>query len=75
MTITNTKYAAWLAVGVVPVAHNSGGPKADIVDPPGSSADPNGFLCSTSEEFAEAMTALLCMEEGKRRMFASAARR
>jgi alpha-1,2-mannosyltransferase len=39
----------FLAAGIIPVAHNSGGPKLDIVVP-GS-----GFLASTSEQYSDHM--------------------
>ena len=65
----------WEFAGVVPIAHNSGGPKADIVSPPGTSQEANGFLCSTAEEYAEAITRLLCMDPLERQRYAGASRR
>jgi alpha-1,2-mannosyltransferase len=40
----------YMAAGLVPVAHNSGGPKMDIVVPYNDNT--TGYLASTSEEFA-----------------------
>lgn len=46
------------AAGCIPIAHNSGGPKQDIVTPVvgvESIAIPTGFLADTEEGYAEAM--------------------
>jgi alpha-1,2-mannosyltransferase len=40
----------FMAAGVIPVAHNSGGPKSDIIIP-----ERTGFLASTAEEYADAL--------------------
>ena len=61
--------------GAVPIAHNSGGPKEDIVTPPGTSSQPDGFLCETVEDYADAIATLLSMEPKERRPYAAAARR
>jgi len=42
-----------MAAGVIAVAHNSGGPKADIVVP--YNGHPTGFLAWTVEEYAQAL--------------------
>lgn len=47
----------FLAAGIIPIAHNSGGPKLDIVVP-GS-----GFLASTSEQYSDHMIRILEMSE------------
>ena len=39
-----------MSAGMVTIAHASGGPLQDII---GASEDPIGYLCSTTEEFAE----------------------
>jgi alpha-1,2-mannosyltransferase len=44
-----------MAAGVVTVAHNSGGPKADIIGPSSSSSTPPGYLAATAAEYADAM--------------------
>lgn len=41
----------FMAAGVIPVAHNSGGPKADIVVP--YDDQPTGFLATTAIEYAD----------------------
>ncbi|EKX38590.1 hypothetical protein GUITHDRAFT_158493 [Guillardia theta CCMP2712] len=43
----------FMASGVIPIAHDTGGPKADIVIP--YQGSPTGFLASTEEEYAEHM--------------------
>ncbi|KAJ1970696.1 asparagine-linked glycosylation protein [Dimargaris xerosporica] len=58
----------YMAAGLIPIAHNSGGPKMDIVHPdpnavktatpPGTTASthpPNGCLASTKSEYAECL--------------------
>jgi len=60
---------------VVPIAHNSGGPKEDIVDLAGEGRQPNGFLCESREEYAAAITSLLSMTNAERLTYAAAARR
>ncbi len=69
----------YMAAGVVPIAHNSGGPAADIVVPisngsqtPGSRR--TGFLATTVEEYSSAITAVLSMPAGELLDIASAAR-
>ena len=53
-----------MAAGMVVVAHNSGGPKADIVVP--FEGQPSGFLASSREEYANAMWEALTMDEERR---------
>uniref|UniRef100_A0A7S1UU61 Glycosyl transferase family 1 domain-containing protein n=1 Tax=Grammatophora oceanica TaxID=210454 RepID=A0A7S1UU61_9STRA len=43
-----------MAAGILTIAHNSGGPKADIVVPLHGEGQ-TGFLASTVEEYAERM--------------------
>ncbi|KAF2075173.1 hypothetical protein CYY_003521 [Polysphondylium violaceum] len=47
-----------MAAGVIPVAHNSAGPKEDIVKP-----DITGFLATTKEEYAEYIHEILAYRE------------
>lgn len=62
---------------MVPIAHNSGGPAADIVTleavPGGLQA--TGYLCAGEEEFAAAITDVLAMDQVSRLRLAAAARR
>ncbi len=62
-----------VSTSVVAIAHNSAGPKLDIVKPG------TGFLAETAEEYAEAMHKTVAMPESERAqmraaMCASAAR-
>lgn len=43
----------YMAAGVVTVANNSGGPRADIVVP--VDGQPTGFLASSEDEYADAL--------------------
>ena len=66
--------------GIVPIAHNSGGPKMDIiVENVGASGAAQrgrvGYLCSSEEEYAQAITEVLAMDQVDRLQIASAARR
>jgi alpha-1,2-mannosyltransferase len=45
------------AAGVIPIAHDSGGPRADIVKTVGTVSA--GFLASTASQYAEHMAAVL----------------
>jgi len=44
-----------MAAGLITIAHNSGGPKADIIVPFGEDRLKTGYLASTEEEYANAM--------------------
>lgn len=44
--------------GLIVVAHNSGGPKTDIISP-GS----NGYLAATAEEYADALHQALSVDD------------
>lgn len=49
--------------GCVPIAHNSGGPKADIVVPVHIETEvPSGLLAETPEEYADAMAYILGLD-------------
>jgi len=52
------------AAGLIPVVHNSGGPKLDIVIP--FKGQPTGFHATTDEEFARAFSEVHGMEESER---------
>eukprot|EP00163_Fabomonas_tropica_P005246 TRINITY_DN14737_c0_g2_i1.p1 TRINITY_DN14737_c0_g2~~TRINITY_DN14737_c0_g2_i1.p1 ORF type:complete len:102 (+),score=13.57 TRINITY_DN14737_c0_g2_i1:1-306(+) len=43
-----------MAAGVIPIAHDSGGPRADIVTP-----ERTGYLASTCEEYADCLEDVL----------------
>lgn len=66
---------------MVPIAHNSGGPSRDIVPVPGgragSGADAQrcGYLCSTVDEYVEALTRVLLMPQTERLKMAGEGRR
>ncbi|XP_057818642.1 GDP-Man:Man(3)GlcNAc(2)-PP-Dol alpha-1,2-mannosyltransferase isoform X2 [Cryptomeria japonica] len=63
----------YMAAGAVPIAHNSAGPKMDIVlDEDGQKT---GFLATSVDEFADAIYALMRMPEKERLKIAAAARR
>ena len=62
---------------MVPIAHNSGGPAADIVtlqEVPGG-LQATGYLCGSEDEFAAAITDVLAMDQVSRLRLAAAARR
>ena len=44
-----------MASGLITIAHNSGGPKADIIVPLEHDKSITGFLASTEEEYADAL--------------------
>mmetsp|Transcript_30237 Transcript_30237/g.56482 ORF Transcript_30237/g.56482 Transcript_30237/m.56482 type:complete len:479 (-) Transcript_30237:74-1510(-) len=50
-----------MAAGVIPVAHNSAGPRQDIVVE--YQGKPTGFLATTEEEYAECLEAALCLSD------------
>ncbi|GIQ83569.1 hypothetical protein KIPB_004914 [Kipferlia bialata] len=55
----------YLAAGCMCVCNNSGGPRDDILHTP-EGAEPVGSLCTTVEEYTEAMVRLAGLEEGER---------
>ncbi|XP_068657498.1 GDP-Man:Man(3)GlcNAc(2)-PP-Dol alpha-1,2-mannosyltransferase [Aristolochia californica] len=63
----------YMAAGAIPIAHNSAGPKMDIVL--GEDGQQTGFLASTVEEYAEAIVKVLSMPEEERLKMATAARK
>ncbi|XP_027335076.1 GDP-Man:Man(3)GlcNAc(2)-PP-Dol alpha-1,2-mannosyltransferase [Abrus precatorius] len=63
----------YMAAGAIPIAHNSAGPKMDIVlDEEGQQT---GFLACTVEEYADAMLRIVRMPKAERLKMAAAARR
>ncbi|KAL5160825.1 GDP-Man:Man(3)GlcNAc(2)-PP-Dol alpha-1,2-mannosyltransferase [Glycine soja] len=63
----------YMAAGAIPIAHNSAGPKMDIVlDEEGQQT---GFLACSVEEYADAMVRIVSMPEMERLKMAAAARR
>ncbi|MED6145979.1 asparagine-linked glycosylation protein [Stylosanthes scabra] len=63
----------YMAAGAIPIAHNSAGPKMDIVlDEDG---EQTGFLACTVEEYADAILRVITMPETERLKMAAAARR
>lgn len=63
----------FMAAGAVPIAHNSAGPKMDIVLE--EDGQKTGFLAQSVDEYAEAILEVLTMPETKRLEMAAAARK
>lgn len=61
-----------MAAGLVTIAHNSGGPKADIINQCDGSR--NGFLATDDEDFAHAMATAINMSGNQREGVVLAAR-
>ena len=74
---TPQAFYAWPAAGVIPIANDSGGPLADIIqdEPMQGRLQPVGYLCSTLQEYADAITDVLCMQQTERLKVAAAARK
>lgn len=80
-------YTSWLLqttpshTGVIPIAHNSGGPAKDIVPTPNGDAGAGtgvqrcGYLCSSVQEYVEAMTRVLLMPQVDRLRMAAEGRK
>ncbi|KAF9433729.1 asparagine-linked glycosylation protein [Entomortierella beljakovae] len=51
----------YMAAGLIPVAHNSAGPKMDIVQPYNNL--PTGYLATTPKEFSEAIEKIISADE------------
>ncbi|PNY05197.1 GDP-Man:Man(3)GlcNAc(2)-PP-Dol alpha-1,2-mannosyltransferase [Trifolium pratense] len=63
----------YMAAGAIPIAHNSAGPKMDIVlDEDGQQT---GFLACTVEEYADSIFKVIKMSETERLKMAAAARK
>ncbi len=54
----------YLAAGLIPVVHNSGGPKLDIVIP--YDGKPTGYHAETAEEFSKGFRSVMQMEPEER---------
>ncbi|KAK9811429.1 hypothetical protein WJX72_003813 [[Myrmecia] bisecta] len=67
----------YMAAGVVPIAHDSGGPRMDIVkaEVGPSGVQVTGYRCSTQEAYADAIAEVLSMGQVSRLKIAAAARR
>ncbi|XP_059664736.1 GDP-Man:Man(3)GlcNAc(2)-PP-Dol alpha-1,2-mannosyltransferase-like isoform X2 [Cornus florida] len=63
----------YMAAGAIPIAHNSAGPKMDIVLE--EDGQQTGFLAQTVEEFADAILKIIRMSELERLKVAAAARK
>ncbi|KAL8247800.1 hypothetical protein R6Q59_009016 [Mikania micrantha] len=63
----------FMAAGAIPIAHNSAGPKMDIVLP--EEGKETGFLAQTVEEYADAILKILRMSESEKHEMATAARK
>ncbi|OAY46281.1 GDP-Man:Man(3)GlcNAc(2)-PP-Dol alpha-1,2-mannosyltransferase [Manihot esculenta] len=63
----------YMAAGAIPIAHNSAGPKMDIVLE--EDGQQTGFLAQTVEEYADAILRVLRMPETERLKMAAAARK
>lgn len=63
----------FMAVGAIPIAHNSAGPKMDIVLE--EDGVKTGFLARTVDEYADAIISIIEMPEAERLKMASAARK
>ncbi|KAM3757709.1 hypothetical protein ACB098_02G209900 [Castanea mollissima] len=63
----------FMAAGAIPIAHNSAGPKMDIVLE--EDGQQTGFLACSVQEYADAILKIIRMSESERLEMASAARR
>lgn len=61
-----------MAAGLIVVAHNSGGPRMDIIET--SEGSRNGFLATNEEEYAETLAQIIVMPEKIRQTIRIAAR-
>jgi alpha-1,2-mannosyltransferase len=52
-----------MAAGLLVIAHNSGGPKADIITP--LNGNKTGYLAATAEEYADAMNDAFSLEKAR----------
>jgi len=68
----------YMAAGAIPIAHDSAGPREDIVVPwvgDDGSTQPTGFLAASADEFADAITQVLIMDQRDRLKIAAAAQK
>ncbi|XP_032666724.1 GDP-Man:Man(3)GlcNAc(2)-PP-Dol alpha-1,2-mannosyltransferase isoform X2 [Odontomachus brunneus] len=61
-----------MAAGLIMIAHDSGGPKADIIETQFGSM--TGFLAKTEEDYARAITLIICLSPWERDAIRRAAR-
>ena len=64
----------YMAAGAVPIAHRSAGPAMDIVVPEAPGEPLPGRLCTSDNEYADALEEVLCMPEEERLGLAKLAR-
>lgn len=66
----------YMAAGVIPISHNSGGPKEDILRGQGADGDgiKMGYLAETVEEYALAILEVLSMDQRDRLKISAGAR-
>eukprot|EP01117_Protostelium_nocturnum_P013429 TRINITY_DN5009_c0_g1_i1.p1 TRINITY_DN5009_c0_g1~~TRINITY_DN5009_c0_g1_i1.p1 ORF type:complete len:484 (-),score=164.67 TRINITY_DN5009_c0_g1_i1:78-1529(-) len=62
-----------MVAGVIPVAHNSAGPKLDIVIP--FKGEKTGYLAQTAEEYASSFHSILVMDSSQREAIQVAGRK
>eukprot|EP00878_Enallax_costatus_P037490 GHUV01042352.1.p1 GENE.GHUV01042352.1~~GHUV01042352.1.p1 ORF type:complete len:107 (+),score=18.85 GHUV01042352.1:222-542(+) len=67
----------YMAAGVIPIAHNSGGPRADIVVDVETAygLQRTGYLAETKEGYCQAIRTVLEMDQRDRLKIAAAAQR
>ncbi|OAY80011.1 GDP-Man:Man(3)GlcNAc(2)-PP-Dol alpha-1,2-mannosyltransferase [Ananas comosus] len=63
----------YMAAGAIPIAHNSAGPRMDIILE--EDGHQTGFLASSKEEYCDAILKVLSMSEEERLQMAAAARK
>ncbi|PIN02454.1 Glycosyltransferase [Handroanthus impetiginosus] len=63
----------YMAAGAIPIAHNSAGPKMDIVLP--EDGKQTGYLAQNVQEYADAILRIIRMPESERLAMAAAARK
>jgi len=69
-----TCFSCIKAAGLIPVAHRSGGPLADIIVPFGGAEQPVGYLAETKSEYADALLRIFALNNGDRTRIQTAAR-
>lgn len=65
----------FMAAGAIPLAHNSAGPRMDIVTPSPDDGLPTGRLAATEAEYADALRDLFSLSGGERLALQQRARR
>lgn len=72
LSLTLSHFLSHSVAGCIPIAHNSGGPKLDIVVP--WHGTDTGFLATTAEEFAAAIDRVCALSSAQRTRMRVAAR-